>query len=120
MDKPVKNEFRKYYWWTAEIVDFGSVTLFATCKLSLELLWKSWHHHVFKWYKFIFENQNLKALLSTVNTELSLSVFVYDKLSPKTGKFFSLFHKSSKTDNLPLTLPTLKRNDNVFERVQSL
>ena len=68
-----------------------------------------------------FEQTNLKILFSVVNEELNkvYEWFNTNKLSLNGDKAkYSLFHKTSKTGDLPLLLPKLLINDNKEERVE--
>ena len=69
-----------------------------------------------------FLNIYLRILFSIVNEELNeiYEWFNANKHSLKADKTNSLFHKPSKTDDLPLLLPRLLRNDNEVERVGSI
>ena len=70
-----------------------------------------------------FEQTNLKILFSVVNEELNkvYEWFSANKLSLNGDKTkYSLFHKTSKTGDLPLLLSKLLINDNKEERVESI
>ena len=70
-----------------------------------------------------FEQTNLKILFSVVNEELNkvYEWFNANKLSLNGDKTkYSLFHKTSKTGDLPLLLSKLLINDNKEERVESI
>ena len=72
---------------------------------------------------FFFEQNNLETLFSAIYKELSKvpQRFISNKLSLNNGEIlFFLIHKPSQTENLSEILPTLKVNDNVTERVQSV
>ena len=70
-----------------------------------------------------FEYTDLRILFSMVNNELKKisEWFNANKLSLNIGKTkYSLFHKPSKTDDLPLLLPKVLINDKEIERVGSV
>ena len=61
-----------------------------------------------------FSHKDIKHLFNIVNIELAKiqEWFKANKLSLNTGKTkYTLFHKLSKTDNIPLKLPELALND---------
>ena len=61
-----------------------------------------------------FSHKDIKHLFNTVNIELAKiqEWFKANKFSLNTGKTkYTLFHKLSKTDNIPLKLPELALND---------
>ena len=69
-----------------------------------------------------FKHENIHTLFSTVNKELN-NINEWSKanklsLNVKKTKY-SLFHKSSKQDDIPLVLPKLKISNYEIERVQS-
>ena len=66
-----------------------------------------------------YSHRNIKDLFKTVNSELSQinEWFKANKLSLNVDKTnFTLFHKESQSDNLPLKLPTLYLNDIKIKR----
>ena len=70
-----------------------------------------------------FSKRNIQTLFSTVNKELNNinEWFQANKLSLNVKKTkYSLFHKSSKQDDIPLVLPKLKISNYEIERVQSI
>ena len=70
-----------------------------------------------------FEHTDLKILFSMVNDELKriYEWFNANKLSLNDDKTkYSLFHKPSKTDDLPLLLPKVLINYKEVERVGSI
>ena len=70
-----------------------------------------------------FEHTDLRILFSMVNDELKkiYEWFNANKLSLNADKTkYSLFHKPSKTDDLPLLLPKVLINDKEVERVGSI
>ena len=70
-----------------------------------------------------FEHTDLRILFSMVNNELKkiYEWFNANKLSLNADKTkYSLFHKPSKTDDLPLLLPKVLINDKEIERVGSI
>ena len=70
-----------------------------------------------------FEHTDLRILFSMVNDELEkiYEWFNANKLSLNADKTkYSLFHKPSKTDDLPLLLPKVLINDKEVERVGSI
>ena len=70
-----------------------------------------------------YEHKDLKTLFSLVNQELQKinEWFDANKLSVNVGKTkYSLFHKSSRKDNLPLLLPRLLIKKYKMERVKSI
>ena len=70
-----------------------------------------------------FEHTHLRILFSMVNNELKkiYEWFNANKLSLNVGKTkYSLFHKPSKTDDLPLLLSKVLINDKEIERVGSI
>ena len=70
-----------------------------------------------------FEHTDLRILFSMVNDELKkiYEWFNANKLSLNAGKTkYSLFHKASKTDDLPLLLPKVLITDKEVERVGSI
>ena len=70
-----------------------------------------------------FEHTDLRILFSMVNNELKkiYEWFNANKLSLNADKTkHSLFHKPSKTDDLPLLLLKLVINNNEVERVGSI
>ena len=70
-----------------------------------------------------FEHTDLRILFSMVNNELKkiYEWFNVNKLSLNVGKTkYSLFHKPSKTDDLPLLLSKVLINDKEIERVGSI
>ena len=71
----------------------------------------------------LFEHTDLRILFSMVNDELKkiYEWFNANKLSLNADKTkYSLFHKPSKTDDLPLLLPKVLINDKEIERVGSI
>ena len=69
-----------------------------------------------------FEHADLRILFSMVNDELKkiYEWFNANKLSLNADKTkYSLFHKTSKTDDLPLLLFKVLINDKEVERVGS-
>ena len=70
-----------------------------------------------------FEHADLRLLFSMVNDELKkiYEWFNVNKLSLNADKTkYSLFHKPSKTDDLPLLLPKVLINDKEVEKVGSI
>ena len=70
-----------------------------------------------------FEYKNINVLFSTVNQELNKinEWFQANKLSLNVKKTkYSLFHKASRQDDVPLVLPRLKISDHAIERVESI
>ena len=70
-----------------------------------------------------FANKSIKDLFSTVNEELNKidAWFIANKLSLNVLKTkFSLFHKASRADDIPLKLPKLKIRDHEIDRVVSI
>ena len=70
-----------------------------------------------------FEHSNINTLFKTVNDELIKinKWFSANKLSLDIGKTkSSFFHKSGKKYSIPSHLPTLKINNHVIERVNTL
>ena len=70
-----------------------------------------------------FEHTDLRILFSMVNDELKkiYEWFNANKLSLNAAKTkYSLFHKPSKTDNIPLLLSKILINDKEEERVGSI
>ena len=70
-----------------------------------------------------FSHKNIKILFETVNKELQKvnDWCISNKLSLNTGKtFYSLFHKRTKTDDLPLILPKLQINNQEITRKNSI
>ena len=70
-----------------------------------------------------FEHTDLRILFSMVNRELTkiYEWFNANKLSLNADKTkYSLFHKPSNTDDLPLLLPKVLINDKEIERVESI
>ena len=70
-----------------------------------------------------YENNDLKTLFSLVNQELQKTNewFEPNKLSFNVEKTkYSLFHKPSKRDDLPLLLPKLLIKKRKVERVKSI
>ena len=68
-------------------------------------------------------NRSIKELFSTVNQELNNidDWFIANKLSLNVKKTkFSLFHKSSRVDDIPLKLPKLKIRNHEIDRVASI
>ena len=65
------------------------------------------------------ENKDISVLLSTVNRDLQNinEWFISNKLSLNVKKTkFSIFHKASRRDDLPLVLPKLFINNQVIKR----
>ena len=72
---------------------------------------------------FFLEHNNINTLFKTVNDELIKinKWFSANKLSLDIGKTkSSFFHKSGKKYSIPSHLPTLKINNHVIERVNTL
>ena len=72
---------------------------------------------------FFLGHSNIKELFSLMNTELEkFNIwFKANKLSLNATKTkFTLFHKPSQMDNLPLKLPILKINNDKIERKDAL
>ena len=70
-----------------------------------------------------FEHKDKSAVSSTVNRELQniIEWFNSKKLSLNVKKMkFSVFHKASKKDDLPLLLPNLFINNQVIKRQSSM
>ena len=70
-----------------------------------------------------FSNSNIKTLFATVNHELEkISLwFIANRLSLNVEKTkYTLFHKKSVRDNIPLKLPDLKIANNSIERTTSI
>ena len=70
-----------------------------------------------------FEPTDLRILFSMVNDEMkkTYELFNANKLSLNGDKtMYSLFHKPSKADDLPLLLPKVPINDKEVERVGSI
>ena len=71
----------------------------------------------------LFKHTDLRILFSMVNDELKkiYGWFNANKRSLNADKTdYSLFHKPSKTDDLPLLLPKVLINDKEVERVGSI
>ena len=71
----------------------------------------------------LFEHKDIRVLISTVNRE-SQNInewFTSNKLSLNVKNFFdfSIFHKASRRDDLPLALPKLFINNQVIKRQSS-
>ena len=69
------------------------------------------------------EHKDISVLLSTVNRELQNinEWFISNKLSLNVKKTkFSIFHKASRRDDLPLVLPKLFINNQVIKRQSSI
>ena len=72
---------------------------------------------------FFLSHKNIKQMFSKMNTELNKfnDWFKANKLSPNTGKTkFTLFHKASQSENIPLKLPTLIMNNIILKQKDSL
>ena len=70
-----------------------------------------------------FEHKDISFLFSTVNRELQNinEWFISNKLSLNVKKTkFSIFHKASRRDDLPLVLPKLFINNQVIKRQSSI
>ena len=70
-----------------------------------------------------FEHTDFRILISIVSEELNkiYEWFIANKFSLNADKTkYSLFHKTSTTDELPLLFPKLLINDNEVERVESI
>ena len=70
-----------------------------------------------------FEHKDNSAVSSAVNRELQniIEWFNSKKLSLNVKKMkFSVFHKASKKDDLPLLLPNLFINNQVIKRQSSM
>ena len=70
-----------------------------------------------------FEHKDISFLFSTVNRELQNinKWFISNKLSSNVKKTkFSIFHKASRRDDLPLVLPKLFINNEVIKRQSSI
>ena len=70
-----------------------------------------------------FSNSNIKTLIATVNRDLEkISLwFIANRLSLNVKKTkYTLFHKKSVRDNIPLKLPDLKIANNFIERTTSI
>ena len=70
-----------------------------------------------------FSSSNIKTLFATVNHELEkISLwFIANRLSLNVEKTkYTLFHKKSVRDNIPLKLPDLKIANNSIERTTSI
>ena len=70
-----------------------------------------------------FEHKDISVLFSTVNRELQNinEWFISYKLSLNVKKTkFSIFHKASRRDDLPLVLPKLFINNQVIKRQSSI
>ena len=70
-----------------------------------------------------FEHKDISFLFSTVNRELQNinEWFISNKLSLNVKKTkFSIFHKASRRDDLPLLLPKLFINNQVIKRQSSI
>ena len=70
-----------------------------------------------------FSSSNIKTLFATVNHELEkISLwFIANRLSLNVKKTkYTLFHKKSVRDNIPLKLPDLKIANNSIERTTSI
>ena len=70
-----------------------------------------------------FEHKDISLLFSTVNRELQNinEWFISNKLSLNVKKTkFSIFHKASRRDDLPLVLPKLFINNQVIKRQSSI
>ena len=68
-------------------------------------------------------NRSIQELFSIANKELNKisDWFTANKLSLNVTKTkFSLFHKASRKDDIPLKLPILKINNHQIERVESI
>ena len=72
---------------------------------------------------FFLSHKNVKEMFKLMNIELEkINVwFKANKLSLNADKTkFTLFHKSSQSENLPLKLPDLTMNNTIIERKESL
>ena len=72
---------------------------------------------------FFLSNSNIKEMFNSMNVELSKFNYWFkaNKLSLNADKTkFTLFHKASQSENLPLKLPDLIMNDILIERKDSL
>ena len=72
---------------------------------------------------FFLTHKNIKQLFSKMNDELNkFNIwFKANKLSLNAGKTkFTLFHKPSQSENLPLKLPALIMNNIVLKQKDSL
>ena len=73
--------------------------------------------------KLFLEHKDISVLFSTVNRELQNinEWFISNKLSLNVKKMkFSIFHKASRRDDLPIVLPKLFMNNQVMKRQSSI
>ena len=105
----------RIYTWATVIFDIR--------KWSPQCLQFVKRYNVCRRYKPIFEHKDISVLFSTVNRELQNinEWFISNKLSLNVKKTkFSIFHKASRRDDLPLLLPKLFINNQVIKRQSSI
>ena len=100
--KTITGLFLRIYFWAKVISGSYLISFYLTHFMPLVSFYTPWKHHKTKGFLGVLKETNG---MKWVNTKKAT---------------FSLFHKPTQRDNQPFVLPTLKINDNVFERVQSI